>query len=426
MKRELNIKTAILQITLMMCICQANINLHPLILIPGNGGNQLEARLTANYKPLSPFCNRWYPISKDEQGWFRIWFDSSVLLGPFTKCFAQRMTLHYDPVIDDFCNAPGVETRVPSFGSTDSLRYLDPKIKHVSAYMAPLVESLEEIGYVDGENLFGAPYDFRYGLAADGHLSRVGSKFLRDLTDLVEKASNSNGGNPVILLSHSLGGLFTLQLLNRNPLSWRRKFIKHFIALAAPWGGTVVEMSTFASGNTLGVPLVDPLVVRGEQRSSESNLWLLPNPKIFNQRKLVITPNSSYSAFEIPQFLAEIGYPEGVKHYRSRILPLIEELKAPEVPVTCIIGSGVKTQETLYYGDGGFDRQPRVVYGDGDGTVNLESLVALESVWGEEKNQFLKVVRIEGVSHTSILKDDVAISEVIKEVSEINSYVKNI
>lgn len=292
--------------------------------------------------------------------------------------------------------------------------------------MAPLVEPLEEIGYVDGETLFGAPYDFRYGLAAAGHPSRVGSKFLKDLTDLVEKASELNGGNPVILLSHSLGGLFTLQLLNRNPPSWRRKFVKHFISLAAPWGGTVVEMSTFASGNTLGVPLVDPLVVRGEQRSSESNLWLLPNPKIFSHRKLVITPNSSYSAHEIPQFLEDIGFPEGVKPYRSRILPLIEELKAPEVPVTCVIGSGVKTQETLFYGDGGFDQQPEVVHGDGDGTVNLESLLALESVWREEKNQQLKVVRIDGVSHTSILKDDVAIGEVMKEISGINSYVQSI
>lgn len=289
--------------------------------------------------------------------------------------------------------------------------------------MASLVESLEEIGYVNGETLFGAPYDFRYGLAAEGHPSNVGSKFLQDLKDLIEKASTSKGGKPVIILSHSLGGLFVLQLLNRSPPSWRQKFIKHFVALSAPWGGTVQEMLTFASGYTLGVPLVDPLQVREEQRSSESNLWLMPNAKIFGQKQLVITPNATYSAYEIAQFLSDIGFSQGVYPYKSRILPLMEQLIAPNVPITCIIGSGVRTPETLFCGGNDFDEQPDVVYGDGDGTVNMASLLALESLWADEKNQPLKVITINGVSHTSILKKDIALDEILGEISCINSPV---
>ncbi|KAK9270273.1 hypothetical protein L1049_025850 [Liquidambar formosana] len=411
-----------LSMVMMLCTCHASNNLHPLILVPGNGGNQLEGRLTGAYKPSSLVCNRWYPVRKDKDGWFRLWFDSSVLLAPFTKCFAERMTLYYDEVEDDYRNAPGVETRVPSFGSTQSLLYLDPQLKHITKYMASLVQSLEQIGYVDGQTLFGAPYDFRYGLAAEGHPSKVGSKFLKDLKDLIEKASTSNGGKPVILLSHSLGGLFTLQLLNRNSPSWRKKFIKHFIALSSPWGGTVQEMLTFASGNSLGVPLVDPLLVREEQRSSESNLWLMPSPKLFDKKNpLLITPNATYSSYDIAQFLIDIGFPQGVHRYESRILPLIDGVNAPEVPVTCIIGSGIRTSETLFYGTGGFDEQPEVVYGDGDGTVNMVSLLALESLWAGVKNQTLKVIRIEGVSHTSILEEDVALGEIIGEISGINA-----
>ncbi|OMO50934.1 Lecithin:cholesterol/phospholipid:diacylglycerol acyltransferase [Corchorus capsularis] len=397
-------------------------NLHPVILIPGSGGNQLEARLTAEYKPSSLFCNRWYPISKDKQGWFRLWFDPGVILAPFTKCFSERILLYYDPDLDDYHNAPGVETRVPDFGSTNSLLYLNPWLKQLTAYMAPLVKSLEEIGYVNGENLFGAPYDFRYGLAPEGHPSKVGSKFLQDLKDLIEKASASNGGKPVILLSHSLGGLYTLQLLNRNSPTWRRHFIKHFVALSAPWGGTVQEMLTFASGNSFGVPLVNPVLVRGEQRSSESNLWLMPSPKLFSPRKmLVLTPKMAYSAHDIPQFLNDIGFPEGVIPYESRILPLTEELKAPNVSVTCIVGSGVKTPETLFYGEAGFDAQPEIVYGDGDGTVNMVSLLALESLWADEKKQRLKVVILNGISHNSVLEDKVALDEIKGEISSINS-----
>ncbi|KAF5461946.1 hypothetical protein F2P56_018004 [Juglans regia] len=420
----MGINLALVSVAVMLYTCHAGSNLHPLILIPGNGGNQLEARLTAGYKPSSLYCyKRWNPVApQNKEGWFRLWFDPSVLLAPFTKCFAERMMLYYDSDLDDYRNAPGVETRVPHFGSTQSLLYLDSNLKHITAYMEPLVESLEQIGYVNGETLFGAPYDFRYGLAAEGHPSHVGSKFLQDLKDLIEKASTSNGGKPVILISHSLGGLFALQLLNRNPPSWRKKFVKHFVALSAPWGGTVDEMLTFASGNTLGVPLVEPLLVREEQRSSESNLWLMPNPKLFGREKpLVVTPNATYSASDMVQFLNDIGFPQGVHPYKSRILPLADKLGAPGVPVTCIIGSGVRTAETLFYEKNDFDEQPDIVYGDGDGTVNMVSLLALESLWSEEKNQTLKVIRIPGVSHTSILKNDVALDQIIAEVSGSNS-----
>lgn len=289
--------------------------------------------------------------------------------------------------------------------------------------MAPLVESLEELGYIDGHNLFGAPYDFRYGLAAEGHPSRVGTQFLNNLKQLVENASSSNGGNPVIIVSHSLGGLFVLHLLNRTTTSWRNKFIKHFIALSAPWGGTVQEMLTFASGYTLGVPLVEPLLVRGEQRSSESNLWLLPSPKLFGRKPLVIAQNRSYSAFDMPEFLEDIGFKEGVYPYKARILPLLERLITPEVPVTCIIGSGIKTPETLFYGREGFDKQPDIIYGDGDGTVNMASLLALESLWSNVTRQPFKVTKIPQVSHTSVLNDDVALREIVREITDINSRV---
>lgn len=422
----MDIQLALISVAVMLYTCQAGSNLHPLILIPGNGGNQLEARLTAGYKPSSLFCSKWNPVQKHKDSWFRLWFDPTVLLAPFTKCFAERMTLYYHPDLDDYRNAPGVETRVPYFGSTQSLLFLDPYLKPITAYMAPLVESLEEIGYVDGETLFGAPYDFRYGLAAEGHPSQVGSKFLQDLKELIENTSTSNGGKPVILLSHSLGGLFVLQLLNRNPPDWRQKFIKHFVALSAPWGGTVQEMLTFASGNSLGVPLVEPLHVREEQRSSESNLWLMPNPKLFDRQKpLVITPTAAYSAYDIPQFLDDIGFLEGVHPYKSRILPLTEKYAAPGVPITCIIGSGVRTPETLFYGENGFDEQPEVVYGDGDGTVNMVSLLALEALWSDEKNQTLNVIKLRGVSHTSILRRDAALDEIIAEISGINSCVEH-
>lgn len=290
--------------------------------------------------------------------------------------------------------------------------------RHISEYMATLVSSLEQIGYKDGHNLFGAPYDFRYGLAAPGNPAQVGSKYLQDLQQLIESASASNGARPVILLSHSLGGLFALNLLSCIDPSWRAKHVKHLIALSAPWAGTVQEMLTFGSGYTLGIPLVNPLLVRAEQRSSESNMWLLPSPALFGSRPLVIDTysNKSYSAKDMPEFLADIGFEEGVYPYRTRILPMVNGLLDPGVNVTCIIGSGVDTPEALVYGSGGFDVQPEIIYGDGDGTVNMVSLLWLESEFSG-----VKVVKIQGASHTSILKDEAALNKLAEEILYINS-----
>lgn len=112
-----------------LCLCHNSIavDLHPLVLVPGSGGNQLEARLTSKYKPSTLICK--LSALQTKSSWFRLWFSPSVIISPFTQCFAERMMLYYDPELDDYHNAPGVETRVPHFGSTEGLMYLDPHLK---------------------------------------------------------------------------------------------------------------------------------------------------------------------------------------------------------------------------------------------------------------------------------------------------------
>ncbi|TKV91560.1 hypothetical protein SEVIR_9G104800v4 [Setaria viridis] len=400
----------------------------PVILIPGAGGIQLEARLTEEYRPASLACRVWPPV-RGRGGWFRLWFDPSVLLPPLTRCFADRMTLYYDAGADDYRNAPGVETRVSDFGSTSTLRYLDPNLKLLTGYMNTLASTLEKAGYEEGRDLFGAPYDFRYGLAGPGHPSTVGTAYLQRLRLLVESACAANGGRPAILMAHSLGGLFALQLLARSPLPWRAAHVARLVTLSAPWGGSVQEMLTFASGNTLGVPFVDASLIRDEQRSAESNLWLLPAPRVFGNTTLVVSRghgdggggNRSYSAKNMTQFLRDIGFEQGVEPYRARIRPLVEALPEPGVPVTCLVGTGVDTVESLVYGDGGFDEPPEeVVYGDGDGTVNLASLVGPIKAWSDSPAQVVEVVELPKVSHSGILNDRSALEQIIRIVDSIN------
>ena len=70
----------------------------------------------------------------------------------------------YNKTTDRMENTPGVLTRIPDFGNTSSIEYLDPELSHPGQYFAPFVKSLvKQFGYQRGFNIRGAPYDFRYG-----------------------------------------------------------------------------------------------------------------------------------------------------------------------------------------------------------------------------------------------------------------------
>lgn len=93
------------------------------------------------------------------------------------------------------------------------------------------------------------------------------------------------------------------------------------------------------------------------------------------------------------------------------------------MPITCVIGSGVKTPETLFYDAKGFDKQPFIAWGDGDGTVNMLSLVAIESQWKDEKNQTISIVKLDGISHTGVLSETESLDQIIRVISNVNSPV---
>jgi hypothetical protein len=263
-----------------------------------------------------------------------------------------------------------------------------------------LVRQLEAVGYRDGESLFGAPYDFRYSVAPRGHPSAEGARYFAALARLIEMASSLNENLPVVLVPHSFGCALLYQFLLGRPLAWRRRYVKRVVFVAAALGGFAEGMDILAAGMDLGLPnLARPSRIR-LGRSQQSALWRLPTPMVFGDRPLVVANNTTYTADNIVDFLNAIGFPEGVRPYVTRVLPMWEALPAPMVPVTSIIGVGVSTPETFVYGEEGFVGAPEVVYGDGDGDINMVSLEAIEKEWSGVEGQVLKVLRLPGVHHS--------------------------
>ena len=60
-----------------------------------------------------------------------------------------------------FTNNTGVQIRVPGFGNTSTVEYLDPGLKAVGKYLEPFVEFFVKLGYVRDKNIRAAPYDWR-------------------------------------------------------------------------------------------------------------------------------------------------------------------------------------------------------------------------------------------------------------------------
>lgn len=82
--------------------------------------------------------------------------------------------------------------------------------------------------------------------------------------------------------------------------------------------------------------------------------------------------------------------------------PLVTDLTPPGVVVHCLYGSGIPTSEAFQYSDKFPDVEPTVVYGDGDGTVNLQSAMQCGRWVGKQK-QPVMLKELPGNEHVNML-----------------------
>jgi lysophospholipase-3 len=327
-----------------------------------------------------------------------LWLDTSSLLVN-TACWSDNIKLLYDEERDILTNNRGVETRVPDFGGTSSFEELDPAVPfHATAAFRTMVNGLTAVGHVKNVTLRGAPYDFRYAPS-----SSVGARYIQDLAELIEQTVNTTGLR-ITMISHSMGCLQSLYLLNQMSQAWKDKYIEKWIPMSGPYGGSAKEMRLHASGDNQGLP-VSSLTIREEQRSYETNFWLAPVPQWFGDQVLVSTPIRNYTAQDYDAFFGDIGFTAGRKLLK-RVLPLTSQVQAPGVDVVCMYSLGVETPKRFQYSGSSFDETPKAINGDGDGTVNDISLRLCDR-WTEAgaQTRSAKVMRFSNVTHSGMLSD---------------------
>ncbi|XP_074629609.1 lysosomal phospholipase A and acyltransferase-like [Acropora palmata] len=363
--------------------------------VPGTAGSQLEAKLD------KPSVAHWY-CSRKTSHFFTIWVKVFLLLPFAVNCWDDNMRLLFDEKTNKLKNVPGVEIRVPGFGETYTVEYLDDE--KAIPYFASMVQRMVSWGYERGVSVRAAPYDYRYGPESQ-------DEFYQKMKRLIEETYSVNGNKRITLMTHSMGGPLTLVFLNRQTSDWKDKYLHQWIAMSAPFGGAVEEIRTYTSGNTLFVPhfILNPLAVRREQRTDTSNIFLLPSPELWSPDEVLLqTPHRTYTVNDYDQLFEDIGFPLG-KKLRKLVGNLTYPLSAhaPNITVHCLHGSGIQTAERLTFsrGEDLHNTQPAVSYGDGDSLVNIRSLEACEK-WSQRQVYPVILKRFPSVYHNAILVDE--------------------
>ncbi|KAK0077115.1 hypothetical protein PV326_010270 [Microctonus aethiopoides] len=363
----------------------------PVILIPGDGGSQVEAKLNKTIVP--------HYLCEKTSDYFNIWLNLELLVPIIIDCFIDNMKLIYHNDTRTTTNTPGVDIRIPGWGDPLSVEYLDPSKASPGSYFKDIGNMLvNDMGYVRNLSLRGAPYDFRKA-------PNENEEFFVKLKTLVEETYVMNNKQPVTLIAHSMGGPMTLIFLQRQSQKWKDLFINSLVTLGAVWGGSVKALKVFAIGDNLGAYVLRESILKDQQITSPSLGWLLPS-KLFwkNNEILVQTQSKNYTLLDLEQFFNDINVPNGWE-FRKDTEKYQEDFTAPGVEVHCLHGAKVGTVERLYYKPGvTVDGYPLLILGDGDGTVNLRSLEGCLHWQGKQKQKIYHQP-FSGVDHMEILRN---------------------
>lgn len=370
-----------------------NANKSPVVFIPGDGGSQMEARLNKTQVP--------HYICSKTSDWFDIWVNLHLLLPGVIDCFIDNFSLHWDSKTRTTQNTEGVEIRATNFGALESVDYLNIYRLPGTDYFDNIITTLKKrYGYQANVDMVGAAFDFR---KAPNELA----EYFDNLKDLIENQYASNNKRPVTLICHSMGCLNSLYLLNRQSEDWKEVHVRRLIAMAAPWSGSFKALNAVLNGDTLGIPLLNKQSVQKLQSNHPGLMYLFPRePAFAKTRVLVQTPTRNYSLENLDELFvdAKLLSTREIWHDTRAIA---DNLKAPNVELWCLYGSGIPTPSKLIYKDSLGDSNYLEVDGEGDGTVSLESLRACEDFKSQQEKPVHSQM-FSGVDHINILKGNQA------------------
>lgn len=233
-------------------------------------------------------------------------------------------------------------------------------------------------------------------------------EYYKNFKDMIESTYKKTGQR-LVLICHSMGCPVTLYFLNNQSQDWKDLHIGSLISLAGAWGGAIKALKAFTSGDNLGVIVIPALKVRKDEQTFPSLAFLMPSDKFWSPDEVIMTTSEmNVTTANYEQFFNLINNPIGFEMWKD-VHNLIYDLTPPGVEVHCLHGTGIDTMEFLDYRNVKFpDHQPKITFGNGDGTVNEKSLKGCLRWEGQQKQRvFYK--QFNKIDHMSILSDPLVI-----------------
>eukprot|EP00746_Dinoflagellata_sp_MGD_P149880 gnl/MRDRNA2_/MRDRNA2_81870_c0_seq1.p1 gnl/MRDRNA2_/MRDRNA2_81870_c0~~gnl/MRDRNA2_/MRDRNA2_81870_c0_seq1.p1 ORF type:complete len:588 (-),score=71.80 gnl/MRDRNA2_/MRDRNA2_81870_c0_seq1:301-2064(-) len=396
----------------------------PVILIPGLASSALEFKLTDADVPNHRWCRNSYD-------WSLGWVDPTQLIPGAKDCLMANLQLFYDAEEDKYSNREGVQLRPVDFGGVEGVYELDPLHTMITLPIyKPIIDRLKREGYRVGENLHGAPYDWR--LAGDAHShdrNGIGGLY-PNLTRLIEDTYERNKA-PVVLISHSLGGILVLHYLHTFVSeTWRRQHIAGWFSVNGVFGGTSMILRMFATGIKFGLPVVPLDYFKSIETGCPSGIWMLPSSRVYGETIVVETPTKKYRANDWMTILRDFNNTQlmkiAKKFARMELLPDTWWQKfVPDVPTHFVVTHGIQTEFSYTFDSSfveGFNERPASTeYVDGDGTVPWISLVSYRKWEGAQLSIPWSEEILSKVDHRHSIIDERVSSSIVKFIQQLSS-----
>lgn len=341
----------------------------------------------------------------------------------------------------------GVQTRLVDYGDVGGVRCIVPGMEStctLTEVYSQLAYHLENMGYVAGSNLHGAPYDWRTG---PQYWTKPGGAYAQ-LQRLVESSVQLNGGRKAVLVAASEGAPYTLWFLNnyvtpvraperaprrpappltlsadaplmlpparrphrraaprRTAQEWKARYVEAFVPVAGSFGGSLQSLRMVLSGylwgiNSKSLPWIDGSILAEVSRTFGGVAWSFPQsiPGHLADWNVVETPHRAWTTSQIGQLLHDVDLHTTADIYNRTVR--YQTYAPPGVKTYCFYGAGVPTPLTLRYSSEDVYDPAALDYeeADGDGAVVLASLNVCDG-WAEQDADLYHVVRLTNASH---------------------------
>jgi len=243
-------------------------------------------------------------------------------------------------------------------------------------YTEGLINEFANQGYVENQDFFTFPYDWRYGVS--GVYPKQGETSQRDITnsDLLKERINEilaqTGANKVDVIAHSMGGLIVKKYAmdNADPK------IGKLIFLGVPNLGSPLAIKTLLAGNDFKVPGLNPEEMKKISQNMPAAYDLTPSKGYYTQKGSYLTVSTA--SYLAPNQVEKLNYEESLLHLNTAGLNTKGILNANNLHSTAFDYFDARTKNVEVYDIVGCKS------GTFRGVIDYQTIDMIHSKYGED------------------------------------------